>query len=80
MTAELAIEKTGRVSYRYSVTVTVSQAGAVAEWYPRTPKKLRSCELTAYRAVRDAAIAELAEHLGLIMVADTDGRIAVLGR
>ena len=76
MPAESALlERTFAVG-RFTCTMTFPRPkpGAAvhlaAEWSPRVPQRLSSSELRAYRAGRDAALAEVARLLG--------GTVAVL--
>jgi hypothetical protein len=64
MYAEPEFVRSGRLSRRYSVQVAASRNGIRAEWTPDTPDKLTRQEMRRYRQIRDAAIAELAAHIG----------------
>ncbi len=76
MSAEPAVfVRSWRVG-RWTCTLTVPQAtrgvvrSAVTEWAPSFPTELSPEERAQYRAGRNAALAELAQHLG--------GKVAVL--
>jgi hypothetical protein len=64
MHAEPKFVRSGRLSRRYSVTVTASGNRIDAEWTPALPRKLTPQEMRRYRKIRDAALAELAAHIG----------------
>ena len=55
------ITKHARLSHRYSVDMTIALNGTAftCEWHPCQPKNLSKAELAAYRAARNALVAEL---------------------
>jgi hypothetical protein len=69
MTDSIAVSRSFRVG-RYTCTLSTPrpERGAVlamvAEWSPHVPTRLSSTELRAYRAGRDAFVAELAAQIG----------------
>ena len=73
MYAEPEFVRSGRLSRRCAVRITVPRNGALAEWTPEPPDKLTPQEMRRYRKIRDAAIADLAadagERIGIIELA-----------
>lgn len=70
MSASLAFVRTWMVG-SHTATLTCPRPApgqmlaAVIEWAPSEPNRLNASELAAYRAGRNAALADLAQELGL---------------
>jgi hypothetical protein len=64
MYAEPEFVRSGRLSRRYAVRITASRNGTLAEWTPEPPDQLTPQEMRRDRKIRDAALAELAAHIG----------------
>ena len=71
-----AVERTARLSRRYSVTMTCGPGGYVCEWSPEVPKTgLSHRETRRYYEARHALLEEVARRLGgnILVVEATGG-------
>jgi hypothetical protein len=64
--SDWAVEKTVKLSKRFTVTMTVSTSKFMCEWDPDVPdpRDLTKAEMKRYRKARDELFAQIGERLG----------------
>jgi hypothetical protein len=62
MTTDKTVTRTGKLSSRYTVTITIGSLGMTCEWEPKQPEysEMTSKEIRTYRTIRDQTVAEFA--------------------